>query len=615
MCGIIGVATGRSERPRISIQQLEHARDLLAHRGPDGAGLIDLGHTALAHRRLAVLDLSDAGAQPMTAPLSAPGVGGHLVYNGELYNDIELRRELTALGWPFRTGSDAETVLAALSIWGVEALPRLRGMFALAWVDALAETLVIARDELGIKPLWYWMGESPREIAFASEPAALIAHPRISARPDLVGLSAYLTTIRTTIGERSMFSGVRALSPGTALVADLRDESLGVRRVHFGRPGSPVSAPAEVVRDSVLRHLRSDAPICCMLSGGLDSSIIGACAIEHVPDLATYCAGAAPAPSDDQDDPAFARLMAAQLHATSPKATHTELRIDRDLFFRAWHDMVLRMGMPLSTPNEVAINRLARLMRDSGRVVTLSGEGADELFAGYDQSLRAARLLEQTLVGVDDSETLATARAMHVLEAEAWVPVSAKGALLADPAWRALEGDIEVMSMARDAMLRAAEDAARSPDEGLDACVRVHLAYQQRGNLVALLQRLDSAMMLESIEGRTPFADREVAAVAGEMAMRDLVDLDAVPARTKLPLRSAFERAVPDRVVSRPKASFPLPFAQWIDGASDMLRGSAFLRSSCRPEIVEAVAIEPTRHWRVAWPLANVALWAKRWGW
>src|SRR5262245_54039242 len=183
----------------------------MAHRGPDGAGIWDAGHVVFAHRRLAVIDPTPAAAQPF---LSRDGRNA-LVYNGELYNDTDVRRELAALGSDFRTRSDTETVLAALLTWGVGALPRLRGMYALAFYDARHERLLLARDPLGIKPL-YWArngASDSGETAFASEVKPLLSLPWLSPRPDMVTASSYLTTIRTTLGRRTLYQGIDTLEP------------------------------------------------------------------------------------------------------------------------------------------------------------------------------------------------------------------------------------------------------------------------------------------------------------------------------------------------------------------------------------------------------------------
>jgi asparagine synthase (glutamine-hydrolysing) len=196
VCGILGIATVRERR--IELDDVAIPTDALRTmaRGPDGLDWCARGNVVLAHRRLVVIDPSPTGVQPMA---TADGRFA-IVYNGELYNDAEVRRELGAAGVAFRGPSDSETVLRALEEWGTYALPHLRGMYALGLHDAATHTLLLARDPLGIKPLYYWLGQvdGASTLIFASEVQAILAHPDVRARPDLATVSAYLTTIRTT---------------------------------------------------------------------------------------------------------------------------------------------------------------------------------------------------------------------------------------------------------------------------------------------------------------------------------------------------------------------------------------------------------------------------------
>ncbi|MBL4689747.1 MAG: asparagine synthetase B, partial [Nannocystaceae bacterium] len=223
MCGFVGAIARAGRQPGLSDRGLDVWCDAVAHRGPDGAASWRGGQVALGHRRLAIRDLSEAGAQPMHAPQGR----GVLVYNGELYNDAELRAELGpyAAGFGgFATACDAETVLFAMMCWGEAAVSRLRGIFALAWIDNRERHALLARDPLGVKPL-YWAGFGG-ELTFASEVAALLKHPAARAEPDLAMVSAYLTTVRRELGDRTMFKGVFSVLPGETLRVDLDDAAL-----------------------------------------------------------------------------------------------------------------------------------------------------------------------------------------------------------------------------------------------------------------------------------------------------------------------------------------------------------------------------------------------------
>lgn len=597
MCGLLGLA-GTNLLDDAGVARI---RDTLTHRGPDGSGLWRGPRLALAHRRLAVLDPTPAGAQPMVLP-----DGSALVYNGELYNDGELREALTREGVRFHSACDTETVLHALRQWGTKALPHLRGMFALAYFNAPGRRLILARDPLGIKPLFYRLGPiGPSEqLIFASEPHAILSHPGVAARPDLATISGYLTTIRTTLGDRTLFDSILTLRPGESLTFDLSgDEPRIVARERISVAASAVAADdtaasvRDAIEDSVHRHLRSDVPTCCLLSGGLDSSIIAVIARRRDPALHTYCSGApATAPIDgipQTEDFAFARQMAAHLGTS-----HTEAPVTRELFARRWPEVVHDLGLPLSTPNEVAINEVARRIHADGRIVTLSGEGADELFGGYDRPLSdAAAFLARS---PDEAAT-----ACFLLDSAAWIPSSAKAQLLNPSLWRAIESDAALSETYRDEFAAA---RAERDDEPLQA----HLRFQRRVNLTGLVARLDTATMLAGIEGRTPFADVAIARLAESLPMREKFEAGP-PARTKIALREAFAPDLPPRITARAKASFPLPFQAWMEDNASALRQSSFAREVFTDQAIAAVAASPRELWRFAWPMINIALWGRRW--
>ncbi len=634
MCGLFGIATAAGRRIELSDRQIESLRDRLAHRGPDSAGLWR-GHTAaLAHRRLVVIDPSESANQPMRSPalpLTGDAPGRYvLVYNGELYNDAELRRELGALGIQFRTRSDTETVLLALMFWGSAALARFRGMFALALCDTRENTLLLARDPLGIKPLYFHASDA--QLIFASEVSAILAHPDVTAAPNLAMVSAYLTTIRTVLGNMTLFDGIFALAPGQMALAELSGDSPVVRVTSYTPSAGAIEMfdadhAAERVRaavmDSVHRHLRADVPTCALLSGGLDSTITTLLAQRELADLRTYCAGS-PVPPEcshnlADDDLAMARRV-AQLLGTN----HAEAHVTREVFLERWPWMVDQLASPLSTPNEVAIHAVASRLRADGCVVTISGEGADELFAGYEIPLTAA------------ANYLASPNRMKSpgrfeIENACWVPPELKVGVIQPRVWRALDEDAWLLDFAEDQFNAALDDSNG------EHTLETHLRMQRRINLTGLLQRLDTATMLAGVEGRTPFADIAVAAAAASTPMsmkfrredepchRSLkADFDgtgykegavvATRSGTKIVLREAFADQVPQFVLDRPKASFPLPFQGWMRDMAPMLRESAFARAIFNDAAIEAVCQQPLQLWHLAWPMLNLALWGRRWG-
>lgn len=629
MCGIAGVATVVGRGLSVERAGVVAMRDRLAHRGPDGQGLWWGGHVALGHRRLAVVGLGEGGAQPMES-----ACGGHvLVYNGELYNDGAIRADLEREGsGSGRTGTDTETVLRALACWGERegaggAMGRLRGMYALAWYDRARRVLTLGRDPLGIKPLVWWRGAVPgggEEVVFASEVAAVLAHPHVRALPDWTVTSAYLTTIRTTLGSRTMFEGVRTLQPGEWIEFDLSGEriversgAIGVGAWGCGGTGlTGVDRTREVVGESVRLHLRSDVPLCALLSGGLDSTIVCAEARRHVGALHSYCAGASAAVGGPAIGPgaalspdfSFARLAAERLGTT-----HREAEVTRGGFGERWEWMVSRLGVPLSTPNEVAIYEVSASLRGAGHVVALSGEGADELFGGYDRLLAAASAWVAGGGGAEEGGRFA-------MESAAWVPLGSKEGFLRPVVWEAVEHDAAVVETYRDVFGACVGDAAGDGWMGSEGLMQAFLRMQRRVNLSGLLARLDGATMLAGVEGRTPLADVGVARLAEQLPMElKFVPGEARPAsvghRTKIALRTAFADLVPPEILAREKASFPLPFQAWLEDRVGVLEGSGITESLFEPGAINLVRGSPSRAWGLAWPMLNLAMWGRRWGW
>ncbi len=603
MCGLVGIVTSHQHPlspdpigPEGSRSVIEAMRDRLAHRGPDDAGLWLGDHAALGHRRLAILDPSPAGHQPFCLRPNGPV----LLYNGELYNDDRLR---SALDVPFTTTCDTETLWHALDRWGADAVDRLRGMYAFAWYDPKQAKLILARDPMGIKPMYVWEGcidsgphESCPVVAFASEIPALFEHPGINPEPDHIGISAYLTTIRTVNGSRTMFAGVRALLPGEVVEYDLNASTptmLTTRRVSAHT--WPVDGTfAEVFEDSVHRHLRSDVPLCALLSGGLDSSAICAVARPQLDELHTYCAGApdqaAIAGVPQSDDLPVSKLVAEHLDTR-----HSSITLDQDLFVRTWQSMVAQLGVPLSTPNETAIHLLCAAMRNDGRKVTLSGEGADELLGGYEAPMAAATA---HIVSGDQDP------GMFQLESNAWCPLELKPNLLTPEAWNSAQGDQWLTDFYRTTFESCRVESS--------APLAAHLRFHREVNLTGLLGRLDSASMLASVEGRTPFADVAFASCAESLPMSERYAPDSL-LRTKIALRRAFADRLPESIVARPKASFPLPFQHWMAPMADRAMTCSWINTIIPSETLALICNDPATHWRLAWPILNLAMWGEQW--
>ncbi|MEA2478758.1 MAG: hypothetical protein QOJ07_680, partial [Thermoleophilaceae bacterium] len=383
MCGIAGVSGAPSSDAALELAERMNAE--LVHRGPDDAGSWREGGDALAMRRLSIIDLQ-GGHQPMVAPS-----GTAIVFNGEIYNYRRLRDELAGDGWEFRTGSDTEVVLALYELHGIEAVDRLEGMFAIALRDGARGRLHLVRDRMGKKPLYYTDG--PGELLFASELKALLAG--LPTRPALARQSLHdFLTLRYVPGPATVWEGVVKLPPGHRLEVDLRSGRRTLRRwwrlVFDSAPdGGGADAAGEfaelfgaAVDD---RLVAADVPVGVLLSGGLDSSAVSAAAVERG-HRAFHTFSVGFAEGGDFSELGYARQMAEHVGAV-----HHEVVIGQDEFVAALPELVHMTDEPLADLATVPLHAVSKLAREHVTVV-LSGEGSDEVLAGYDLEVLAAQI-------------------------------------------------------------------------------------------------------------------------------------------------------------------------------------------------------------------------------
>ena len=611
MCGVLGIVSTVNRTLSVSDSTIIRMRDLMKHRGPDGEGLWRNHHVAFAHRRLSILDLQH-GKQPFH--LGTPNSSDHQVlsYNGEIYNHRALRTEMEKLGVTFETQSDTETLAKAWACWGVDALKKLRGMFAFAVYEAKTQRVTLVRDPMGCKPLYYAMPHTRQgtEVVFASEPLSVVMHPSISVQPDWVTVSSYLTTIRTTLGSRSMYQGVNVLQPGELIEIELSGDTPKVtgRFWYKGKSNSKVFSLEEaieetrtVVTESIDSHLMGDVVNSSLFSGGIDSGIITSRALQHTPDLRTWCTGAIPTDvANYQDGDVEHALRAAQTMGTN----HKTVGVNHRQFNELWPWIIKQTGLPLSTPNQVSIYQVSKGLSQHAKVA-LSGEGADEIFAGYDAQLMPfANYLRSAQRGEHQGQTPLD----FYLYMTSWVPVQLKGNVLNPLVMSQANQDYSLIEELQTIF------ASQQPQEyGL-----AHMMMAQRQfNLTGLLERLDSSTMLAGVEGRTPFADIRVSEFADQMpmsyhfAMNE--KLDGVT--SKQLLRRAFVGQVPDHVLTRPKASFPIPFQSWMAEQGQGMLKSSLAKDIFHHDAIDLVAQQSAQQWAAAWPMLNISLWLESvWG-
>ena len=625
MCGIAGILDGS---PAEAVEaRLRAAIQAMSHRGPDGEGLRTFktpsGSLALGHKRLAILDLSDAGLQPM-----ADASGNlHITYNGEIYNYIELRDELVTLGHRFHTSCDTEVLLASWRQWGQACLTRLDGMFAFVIHDVAAQMLFGARDAFGIKPFFYsWTG---RQFAFASETGTLLETGVPGRSVDLQRAHSFLAWGEYDTDDRSFFADIRQLPPGHLLTMDLSGSVPGKPQVSCWSelpvvPEMPISLDdaAEQFRDlflrSVRRQLRSDVPRGITLSGGLDSSTL-ACAVRHLePDfpIRTFSYRASGARYDES---AWAQKIidhvGAQAHWIDDRNIDPVTELD---------DAIRAHGEPFGSTSILAGYRVMRTVREQGVTVTLDGQGADELLAGYDGYPAAALRSWAERRGPVAMAMFANRWRQHpgrdlrglILHAgDAFLPQSLRrGALSlighdAFPAWMNRDAFEAAGGAPTLPLVMKTSDEAR----GRRLAERLRSALQV-SRLPALLRHGDRNSMRFSIESRVPFLAPDLARFLLRLPEEYLLSPEG---QTKFIMRRALHGIVPDEVLERKdKIGFETPERQilaqnrvWVDECLEAADRIAFLNAAEVRKLVHDSISSDGRLSFKAWRMINYCRW------
>lgn len=605
MCGIAGwVSVDGRQRPASWVEPMGQA---MAHRGPDDSAARSFGSAGLAFRRLALLDLT-GGMQP------AAGEDGRFwsVFNGEIYNHAELRRELVAHGHRLSGTGDAGLVPHLYEQWGPGFLDRLRGMFALAVYDRSTGALFLARDPFGIKPL-YWT-EHDGAVLFASEVGALRAAGAVPDAASPAALSHFLT-FGYVPDPHTMWPDVHMLAAGHSLT--VRGGQLEQRR-WWAPELAPQRdqdrpSPGEVlaaVDGSVDAHLAADVPVGAYLSSGVDSSLLVALAARRQP-LSTFSIGF----EGTQDGPG--ELAAARELARSLGTDHHEQVLTAQEYWRLLPSIVAAQEEPLGDPSAPALWFLARQAAGSVKAV-LSGEGADELFGGYPiyrepDSLRPVTCLPAPV-------RAALGRLATLLREGQ----RGKGYLMraTTPLERRFLGNVPVFSEeAKASLMEPTGLVGLGPSSdlaapfyrgthGLDDTARMQTASLGTWLPASILMKADKMAMAHSLEVRVPYLDREVYALARRLPLRMRID----GAATKVGLRAAAQRVLPAEIAHRPKLGFPVPFRNWLEG--DMGRQVRELFGSCddpllsRDGLLDLLRDErrPDRQRRV-WTVMVYLLW------
>ncbi len=628
MCGINGIAFSSKSGRTINRAVLERMRDVITHRGPDDEGIFIDGPIGLGHRRLSIVDVA-AGHQPMTNEDGSL----HIVYNGEIYNHADYREELEAKGHVYQTHCDTETILHLYEEHGVDCVDYLRGMFAFAIWDQRQRQLFIARDRLGVKPLYY-VQTSDGSLYFGSEIKTLLEAGAFKPQINYQGLPDYLAN-HATSGEDTLFQGVKRLLPGHVIV--WRDGELRVNRywdvsfaknVDEGRSDKDyIDEWRELFRTSVRLRLMADVPLGMFLSGGIDSSAIAAVMSGMVSEpIKTFSVAFREREANELE---YARLVSQAF-----KTNHHEIVVSPEDFFTNLPKLVWHEDEPLAHPSSVALYFVSLLASRHVKVV-LTGEGSDELLAGYARYKKT--ILNLALGSRYRSLTPSVVRRVLRRQIEVMPVARLRQKLLRS--FLAVEPDIESIYFDNFAVFprqlqpELISEKTREQIGAADPYVRLR-EVQKQGDASSLLDRLlyadiktylhellmkqDQMSMATSIESRVPFLDHKLVEFTSALPER----LKLRGWTTKYVLRESMKGLLPETILTRPKMGFPVPVGAWFRGPyrsiidDYVLSDRALGRGIFAPDFVKnLVARHQTGgedHAERLWALVNFEIWQRQ---
>jgi asparagine synthase (glutamine-hydrolysing) len=632
MCGICGIAIPKQLNRHVGESRLVAMRDTLAHRGPDDAGLyLDAG-VGLGHRRLSIVDLG-GGRQPMANEDGSVWIA----FNGEIYNHRDLRPELEDRGHQYRTASDTETIIHLYEELGARAVERLSGMFAFAVWDSARRELLLARDRLGIKPLYYAVG-GDGVLYFASEIKALIEAGAVAPEINYSALPDYLAN-HAPSGEETLFRAVKRLLPGHTLT--WRDGRIEIRKywdLSFAQNGhqaisdrGAVGQWTELFREAVRSHLMADVPLGVFLSGGVDSSAIAAVMSEMARGpVKTFSVGFAEREANELD---YARTVARAFNTD-----HHEVIVTPEDFFDVMPKLIWHEDEPLGHPASVPLYFVSELAARHVKVV-LTGEGSDELMAGY---YRYWKTVYNLSFGARYHDWTPAALRRAARAGIDRLPIGAALRHKLSRTFLSRTPDVESLYLdnfavfSREQQLRLLTPEAKCRVGGpshIDPYVTARRRLAQtdatttlnrllyadtKTYLHELLMKQDQMSMAASLESRVPFLDHTLveftARLPDHMKLRRLT--------TKYVLRRSMKGVLPETILTRPKMGFPAPIGAWFRGAyrsviDDYALGARSLdRGVFDPAVVRNLVAEHQSgardHSQRLWSLVNFEMWARQ---
>lgn len=628
MCGINGIAFSSQSGRQVDATVLKRMRDVVTHRGPDDEGIFVDGRIGLGHRRLSIVDVA-AGHQPMTNEDGSL----HITYNGEIYNHADYREPLIARGHVYKTHCDTEAILHLYAEYGDDCVDRLRGMFAFAIWDRNTRELFIARDRLGVKPLYY-VHTQDGSLYFASEIKSLLEARAVKPELNFRAFSDYLAN-HATSGEETLFVGVKRLLPGHTL--RWRDGEIKIRKywdVSFekqapaGRSDADyISEWSELFRKSVQLRLMADVPLGMFLSGGIDSSAIAAVMSTLVDEpIKTFSVAFAEREANELE---YARLV-----AQAYKTDHHEIVVTPEQFWAKLPDLIWHEDEPLAHPSSVALYFVSHLASQHVKVV-LTGEGSDELMAGY---ARYRKTILNLALG-ERYHRVVPSGVRDLVRKQFSGMTGSKLRLKLGRTFLNLSPDIESIyfdnfsvfsrSLQQQLLTRDAMDqmGGIDPYAGVRDVLRNTDAQSLLDRLLyadiktylhELLMKQDQMSMAASVESRVPFLDHKLVEFTSSLPER----LKLRRWTTKYVLRQSMKGVLPPAILDRPKMGFPVPLGKWFRGEyasvlDEYVLGSRTMeRGIFQPDFVRSLVDQHQRgvanHSERLWSLVNLEIWFRR---
>lgn len=652
MCGICGIYEYGQNRPGVDAELVERMRDTMSHRGPDDAGVYvtEDRRIGLGNRRLAIVDLSPAGHNPM------PNEDGRvwITFNGEIYNHESLRPALEAKGHRYRSRTDTETIIHLYEERGLDFVQELEGDFAIALWDENTKRLVLARDRIGVKPLYYTVSDG--RLIFASEIKAILEHPDVPRDVDEEALYHYLTFL-TTPAPQTLFAGIQKLPAGCMLTCDARGDVKVTRywdaiSARLDPALKDEQAIAEELRrllsESIEKRMMSDVPFGVFLSGGIDSTANVALMSRLMSQpVRTFTVGF-------RDNPAYNEIEEARSAAKEFGTDHHEVMISQQELLDFLPDLIFHQDEPIADPVCVPLYYVSKLARETGTKVVQVGEGSDELFCGYpdyasylDLHDRLWRHLSRLPAPLRRSMA-SVGGALHRTGLTRLLPKGRK--MLPDLLRRLGDGEELFWSgtfvfdevhkqqlLTAEARSRLGGNRGSNNNLSSYSVVRADLdrllaskpdadqldrmIYQELKLRLAelLLMRVDKMTMATSVEARVPFLDHKLV----EFAMSIPSQLKYHEGETKYILKRALKGIIPDRVLQRPKRGFGVPINEWmLDKLGGFVENAIFNSALRRRELFDYSFVRRllnehrsgrTNYAFFLWSLLNLSLWYDQW--